>query len=324
MKNRFFIPSNDAFDQITELYNFVWPTTSAIWNLRWQVKGFVNEVGIEKINDQILLNRFDLGSGIYGVNLRQACLKKTWDEQQEQFAKFLLVNLCAIFEGWLDAMRSILCFTISIEKQLQFPTTTDSNGDIKGIRNAINIITSTHANFTYNAFYPTLQKYSQYSLNQLENLIICYRYFKECRNSITHRGGIASQVAEEAFNQFIAIASPSNLNAKEIPFHYPLVNGGPVKLSLRGVVGFGDIIIKIITTLDAEFTLCSKSDQELIYRFKNWANNLGKSKTSLKKDPVARQNQIIRFLRILKFPEPVKTEEIEAELLRKKVLHENY
>ena len=51
MKPLFFSASNDVISQITDLYDFVWPTASAIWNLRWQVKGFVNEVGVD-VNDQ--------------------------------------------------------------------------------------------------------------------------------------------------------------------------------------------------------------------------------------------------------------------------------
>jgi hypothetical protein len=44
MAHYFFPSTESATDQITELFGFVWPTAAALWNLRWQVKGFLQEV----------------------------------------------------------------------------------------------------------------------------------------------------------------------------------------------------------------------------------------------------------------------------------------
>ena len=42
MEKLFFDVSRQAFNQIANIYDFVWPTSAALWNLRWQVKGFVD------------------------------------------------------------------------------------------------------------------------------------------------------------------------------------------------------------------------------------------------------------------------------------------
>lgn len=173
MKRLFFSSSNDVLAQVTDLYDFIWPTASALWNFRWQIKGFLNEVGIDKVSDRDLLNRFDWGSELHGVNLRRACVEKTWQEQQEQFAKFLLINLCAIYEGWIDAIKSVLGFPNGVGTQLQVPTTVDLNGNLQGVRNAINLITANRSILVQNAFYPTLVAHSKNSLPLLDNLLIC-------------------------------------------------------------------------------------------------------------------------------------------------------
>lgn len=324
MKPLFFSASNDVISQITDLYDFVWPTASAIWNLRWQVKGFVNEVGVDNVNDQKLLDRFDWGSGIHGVNLRRSCLERSWAEQQEQFARFLLINLCALYEGWLDSIQGSLGFSKDLSNQLQFPSSIDKNGRPRGVFNAITEITVRKSSLVQNTFYPTLINHKKKTLANLNHLLICYRYFKECRNCLAHRGGLANQLTQDKYSEFAAIASPINLNVLEVPEHFPAISGTPVKVSLRGIVGFGDIIIKIIATLDAELARCSQSDQEFTSRFKEWANHRGKSSVSLKKDPAARCNQIKRLISKLDFPEPVKTDDVETLLLHEKILQINY
>ncbi len=325
MKHLFFSASNDVVKQITDLYDFVWPTASAIWNLRWQVKGFVNEVGVDNVNDQKLLDRFDWGSGIHGVNLRRSCLEKTWPEQQEQFAKFLLINLCALYEGWIDSIQTSLGFSDDLSKQLQVPAWLDrKNGRPRGVLNAITEITVNKSPLVQTTFYPTLISHKKNSLANLNYLLICFRYFKECRNSLIHRGGLANQLTQDKYSEFTAIASPINLNVQEVPEHFPVISGTLVKVSLRGVVGLGDIIIKIIATLDAELACCAQSEQELISRFTEWANHKGKGTVSLKKDSAARCNQIRRLINNLGFPEPVKTEEVETLLLQEQIFQENY
>src|SRR5271167_2227282 len=57
----------DAHRELTELFDFVAPTAIALWNLRWQVQGFLKEVPNATSND--LSNRFAFGSGMRGGEL---------------------------------------------------------------------------------------------------------------------------------------------------------------------------------------------------------------------------------------------------------------
>lgn len=64
----FFPSGRQASDQITALFNFVWPTAAALWNLRWQVQGFVAEVPSATVDQPE--QRFVFGSKIDTVDLK--------------------------------------------------------------------------------------------------------------------------------------------------------------------------------------------------------------------------------------------------------------
>src|SRR5260370_397989 len=96
----FFAATQNAHQQITEIYDFVWPTAAAMWNLRWQVAGYLQIVPTATVPQ--LNARFTEGAAIHGANLRRACVEHTWDQQTEAFGRIVLTNTIAIYEGWLE------------------------------------------------------------------------------------------------------------------------------------------------------------------------------------------------------------------------------
>jgi hypothetical protein len=79
----FYRASEGASDQVTALFRFVWPTAAALWNLRWQVQGFVGVRSSAPAEE--LQHRFVLGSGLLGVDLKTACLEHTWEVRLPRF-----------------------------------------------------------------------------------------------------------------------------------------------------------------------------------------------------------------------------------------------
>lgn len=69
----FFNTSRKAANRLTEIFDFAWPTTIALWNLRWQVEGYVKVK--PDVNQSELTSRFISGSSITGSTVR-ADLKK--------------------------------------------------------------------------------------------------------------------------------------------------------------------------------------------------------------------------------------------------------
>jgi hypothetical protein len=267
----FFTATQDALDQITELYNFIWPTISAMWNFRWQIKGFVNEVGEENVTDQDLLKRFDWGSRIHGVNLKRAYLEQTWEVQQERFAKILLINVISTYESWLEDIQTTLNFNIGIYKSLQYPTRYDVNSiPCEGVLYGLKQIQTNQSLPIKDAFYYRLITNRKYSFIHLNNLLKCYRFFKESRNCIAHHGEKVDQKLVDAYNAFSLIATCADLGLHEVPNHAPAILNTPVRIRLRGVVGFSDVIIRMITTLDVEFSIAIQAESELLSRCRDY------------------------------------------------------
>ena len=272
--NVYYNATTSVLGQITDLYDFIWPTASAMWNLRWQIKGFVNEVGAENISVEDLHKRFDWGSKIHGVNLKRAYLDQSWEIQQERFARILLTNIFSIHEGWLADIQTTLNFSDTTLKRLQFPTRYDANnGAVDGINFGVQQIQANASAALRDAFYNRLITNRKYSLGQLDNLLKCYRFFKETRNCIAHNGGKADQKLINAYLAFHPVATVADLGLTEVPVHILPILGTPVRLSLRGIVGFSDIIIRIITTLDAELSFAINAESELVSRCQDWANS---------------------------------------------------
>jgi len=69
MRKAFFEITNEAQKQITNIFDFVWPTAAALWNLRWQIRGFLDTVPGSSVSD--LESRFVLGSEIHGTNFKK-------------------------------------------------------------------------------------------------------------------------------------------------------------------------------------------------------------------------------------------------------------
>lgn len=258
--------------------------------------------------------RFVRGSRINGANLRRACIDQTWEQQLEIFSNILLTNLFAIYESWIASVLHTLGHSNqSLEKGLQFPTVT-RGGKVSGARRVIALLTATESIAIKNNFYGKLKRNSKYSEPVLDNLLLCYRYFKEVRNCLIHRGGMADQKTEDAYTCFAAVANTAALGLSEVPAHVPIVNGNRVALILRGVVGFSDVVNRLILTLDTELSRSTSAEKELTLR---WKEKFGKKRYMLATDPKRRKKKIARMLDILEFPRLGTVDEsAEAMLMR--------
>ena len=129
---RLFFPSARSFmNELTALYDFVNPTAASMWNLRWQVRGYV-DVAPDATTVE-LHDRFVRGSGIRSANVRRHCIEQTWDEQMNQLSLFCLIGAIGTYESWLASLE---IGTQEDRKRLQFPATSRRKGatDIVGVR----------------------------------------------------------------------------------------------------------------------------------------------------------------------------------------------
>ena len=313
----FFEQSFAAFEQITDLFDFVWPTSAAMWNLRWQVAGYM------KVNPRAtvgeLESRFVSGSDIHGANLMRSCIDNSWQEQQGRFARFLLVDTLSIYESWLHSvLASLRQDSVENEKDLQFPTNVSARGKLQGVGPALKRITTPPSSVLSGALYPQFLRHSKNSLSNLENILLCYRYFKECRNTLVHSGGTSTQATLDAFAAFQAVANPKQLDFKVVPEHTIPTPGTKIELRLRGVVGFSGLVLRLIATLDAELSRAAAADNLLEGR---WRRVHQQPYTLPKKGSPERQEILARLVRKLGLPTPLVTPVLEKWALARRLVN---
>ena len=304
LSNEFFFDrSKLLYAQNLELFDFFWPTATAIWNLRWQVKGYIDARG-DDLTTEELFSRFASDEKIMRANLYRACIDTSWNEHLQQYAQTILIYLFAYYESWLKSILKIVDkSTNSIEKGLQFPSDFSTG---KGIMPTLSSIQSSGNNIMENAFYEKYKRARKYKLPHIESMMICYRYFKELRNCIAHHGGEASNRYIDAQSKY-KLLTKGQLSAKEKPRYKEVALGEDIYLDLRGVVGFSDIILKIVKTLDAEFIKCDKSINEFNRKY-----GMKVGKTQL---PVGRENaRIKKHLSNCNFKRPDDVTEIRSYL----------
>jgi hypothetical protein len=242
--------ARDAHEQITRLWDFMSPTIVAMWNLRWQVQGFL-AVRPES-SQQELIQRFALGSSIRGNEIKRACIDNSWEDQQARFASILLTNTIAIFEEFIEGVVSL---TISsdnqvrkISKALQYPV-----GGGRNYQHAYVELGSSVPELT-GVFNSGAALGRWYSGAHVQNLLLCYRFFKEIRNAGAHSGGRATNELMAAYAAFHPVATVAHLGVKAVPRHTPPILNQVMAPDLRGVYAFSDVILRLIATYDRDLS----------------------------------------------------------------------
>lgn len=257
-----FKETNDAAAEITRLFDFIWPTATALWNLRWQVAGFLSAVPDATYRE--VAARFVEGSDIHGADIRAMHQNVTWDEQKARFAEFVLTNIFAIYESW--ARRIVDMSSLSGIKDLDLCNIGD--GITRGLSAFICRVNATASPTMITTLQPAFRAHKKVYADQLSSMLKCYRYFKEVRNCHIHNGGKADQRAVDAYNHFLPVSSTSALKTKEALQHYPAVLGAATGLSLRGVVGFCDIVLRMMVTIDAEISGSALAEEVIVERIR--------------------------------------------------------
>ena len=114
-------------------------------------------------------------------------------------------------------------------------------------------------------FLPTQSKNKKLGVS-IDNALICYRAFKEARNDFTHHGGRASKKTVDAISRYHN-ESAASLGVKEMPQMPTASFGAPIELSLRGVVGFSDIVVKTIAALDLALSNSEFAEKMVVKRW---------------------------------------------------------
>lgn len=265
-KKCFFFQSKLFEAQVTELFDDLWPTVTAIKNLRWQVNGYYHEMNIKQ-NHKLSARFVDSEDITNRPNLYRTCIEQSWEQQEYSIARNLLTNIFALYEGWIEMILSSLGVSRirDVSKKFQFPN--EARTALANMQQHPNTVL---VDALYDAY---VNKNYESKLVHLENYLKVYRYFKECRNSIIHKGGKTNRELITAYNAIRSLTK-ADLDVQELPVMEAVTaENEEVKLSLRSVVGFSQIVIKIVEVLDAEFIKSDKAIDCFISQIKEFTPN---------------------------------------------------
>lgn len=292
----------------------IWPLSVGLWNLRCNVNGTLKEV--PKFSEHDLAARFSAGSGIHGVNYKRAFVETDWEMQQRELALMLLNSTIPIYEGWIDTLlhqefnsylppKSNLA---EFEKKLQFP---DSVADV------IATLTSDESEFMRDNYFPKFKEKKKRSVDKLKQILYCYRVYKEIRNCCMHKGNIADEKLVKSYNEYITnVYNPDDIGVKVLPEFAPPVRDEPVDLSLQCAVALGEIVIKLIASIDAELTR-SKCAEDLFVRRMTTSKAYGKK---LKSNYVDAIKQVRNYTTAIRMPVAIDLDRVRLFLLSKGII----
>lgn len=316
-----FESTHSVTDRLGELCSFVWASTVGMWHLRENVLDFVARTGDS--TEAELAAQFVKHTGVRSADLRTTCIEWSWAEFRENAAKILLFDLCGLFEGWLEATVGIAMPAASTQQQireairgLQFATTMGPAGPVKGFRFQLANITMRPSAYMVSEVFPVLRTHRKNSWAMMENLLLTYRYFKECRNALIHSGGIANQAAVDAFTAARPI--PEADVGLSGPMEMPaVVLKRRIALSLPDVVALSSIVHRMIITLDAALSVSQQSETYMVDRIRKYVDprkkipGIGSGK---------REAAIKSLARSAAVPVPANVAALEARLTARRVI----
>lgn len=259
----FFECSNNLHNEIVGLNDFALPMCTALWNFRQTVAGEITKS--QNIKAEELSKKYNTAPGARGTpNLLTAFRDMTWSDHLHNISELYLIGIISIYEYWCEEITDILGRS-DLAIKLQFPTNPTATN---GVRHAINELTKSQSTAICSTIYPSIINSKKYSLASLDNLLLCFRYFKELRNSLLHRGKLCDGKLWGAQSAFAPVANNTSLGMDFTPRHSIVKIGDPVQLDLHGVLGFTEVILRIVTTLDSELSRSKSAETHLLQRLK--------------------------------------------------------
>jgi hypothetical protein len=262
----FLVASRSFVDVNTLNHDFQSAARCAFWNTRASVVGFSSLAG--NAHESVLQGRFVSGTGLRGANLKRVFVDEDKAFEESHLAFLLLTSSFASYEGYVEEIARITGASDTSSKKLQWPTSTTKSGTRRGFLQGLDEVTRSPNRDMTKAYATVLQSSPKYALSYADDLMVIYRQFKEVRNALIHRRGVADAKAETA-DSVARSLSPLRMGMRDLPEMPQVKDGARVTLSLRGVIGFTDVLLRLVTTIDAEVAVTDAGATELMQRWRD-------------------------------------------------------
>lgn len=221
------------------------------WNLRCDIDGLLQNE--PNISAKELAARYTIGANVVGCDLKGVRSRFSWKDYKSSFSWILLNSTCAIFESWIDKLlgsNSVIPLQQAnvARRHIQEIVKNDNCEDMR------------------RAFLKSYQANPKYSETQLEVYLKCYSLFKEMRNAYMHVGRIVTQRCYSTYLDFSKSCTKESMGGETVPSISSLVRGTPIVLDYRGVIGFTNIVIRLLRTYDIMLLPTHKAKKAFIER----------------------------------------------------------
>ena len=312
MANVFFQATQDALENITAAFDFVHPLRAGMKYTRRKI----SEINASNpaADGRIFQSEVDPDQEIHGVDYRSSYIDTPWEQQEEQLAWLLLNNLLAIHEGWIQRLYEERFSAKGYAekkfvKNLEYPKLASKFLTYYAAGNKKSVT-------MYNAYFEVYKISSKLDFNKLDTYMLLYRFFKEARNCYMHHSFVASKDIVDAYTNYSQNVAFGDLDAAEAPVIIPPVLGHPVRLSIRGVIGFSQFVRRILIISDAYLIMTTAAEDEFFSKKPtNWP-----SKT-LSTDASRAERQIKKYSNKIGLLKPIWSIEYQNFLIRHKIFN---
>lgn len=319
---QFFNISQKIDEKLGNTLSFIWANYAGFRDMWWQVRGFkvaFPETHIAQVN-----NKFFSGLPMPGgVDLDKMCIETEWHEHEQEYAKWMLLEACTMYEGWVESICEFIFQSSSRNnrrkyiKALQFPSGVDNGGNVTGYPVAINAANSNLSSFVKSEFFPELQNSKLNKWHYINSYLTVYRYFKECRNGFIHSDGIVTAKIKTLHSEIL------NLQTNQSPFekNFLLGNcvvGERINLYISDCIIFNSLVRNLIATFDAALCVHINAELDLKQRIKSILNSSGK--WNLPKDQQKCLKKVHRILVASRLPEPKNITVVYSWLMNESVI----
>lgn len=280
MPDLFFVASRDFFDEHTQICDLAHASAAALWNMRFHVKGYFAEHGYyangAKPAQADLVARFLAGSGLRKANFLGLVEGPSWNDLLDLQARANLLSTISLFEGWSESLKEELGLSNDDADALQWPSAAKyqrrtASGTLKpGIGELVQKLNQQgQPDVMVRCIFPTLQASRNCRAAELDALYVCYRAWKEIRNCLVHSGGRATSRAIQDVDRLSGLTA-LDVGMSWVPRPSISNEGERIYLAFRDVMSFGEVLQKIVTTVDALFASTKRAEPLLWARWEQY------------------------------------------------------
>ena len=299
----FFEQTTGAIKELTTVLDNFASALIAIRNMRCEIRGILAEC--PDFTEEMFHTRYHFDAKMRWKNYKTVFSGQEFTVQEEAFTWYLLNEACTVFEGWLAAMESQGIITQSMIKDLQFP---EKAGSVLARH-----INSSNSEAMATLFYPVYKTNKKYSYQRIDAILYCYRVFKEIRNSFVHNAKLTTQRCLDAYADYAANCSKGALAVDEVPIVNSMILNEKISPSFRGVIGFTDIVIRLLVSYDSELIQTNAAERYFLGKFRALSEN----RKMLSSNQGKAQKQLAGRIRKCGFATPANVQDIKQFLSSK-------